>query len=387
MTGQSSAPQALTPATTREGGDHLKALDGLRGLAALVVMLGHSAYVYVDSGRAHGPLEVLLKMVLRGGHPSVILFFSLSGFVLYLAFVKRPGTSYTSYLTRRVFRIYPAFLVALALALALHLVLVPTAQPGLGPWTLTNIIYPADPVMVLRHVLMLGVFSSDIALDPVIWSLVIELRFSILLVLLAMLCARSRIGLIALLILAHVAGRVVAARLHLPSPYIFGGSALGAAAITLFYLPSFGFGILAADVVLNTDIPRRLRLPPWVQILVCAGAFVTAKLINDDLAWAVAATVIVFVAAAAGPVSTLLRLAPCLFLGRVSYSLYLVHLPILLALVYILQPHVGLVLPVLLGPVVSLGVAAAMYRWVEVPGIALGKAVTADRRTPAGRRA
>ena len=69
------------PPPAPAGGDHLKALDGLRGIAALVVMLGHSAYVYVDSGRAHGWLEAGLKMVLRGGHPSVILFFSLSGFV------------------------------------------------------------------------------------------------------------------------------------------------------------------------------------------------------------------------------------------------------------------------------------------------------------------
>ncbi|WP_309607224.1 acyltransferase [Phenylobacterium sp.] len=387
MTAPFSTGPALPPAPTPAGGDHLKALDGLRGLAALVVMLGHSAYVYVDSGRAHGRLEALLKIVLRGGHPSVILFFSLSGFVLYLAFVKRPGTSYATYLTRRVFRIYPAFLAALALALALHLILAPTPQPGLGPWTLTNMVYPADPVMALRHVLMLGVFSSDIALDPVIWSLVIELRFSIVLVLLALLCGRSRIGLLALVILAHVAGRVVATRMHLPSPYIFGGSALGAAAITLFYLPSFGFGILAADLVLNTDLPRRLRLPHWAQVVVCAGAFAAAKLINDDLAWAVAATAIIFIAAAQGPVSSLLRLDPCLFLGRVSYSLYLVHLPILLALVYVLQPHVGLVLPVLLSPALSLGVAAGMYRWIELPGIALGKTLTADHRAAATRGA
>lgn len=380
-----SGSELSAASPTDSGSDnHLKALDGMRGVAALVVMLGHSAYVYVDSGRAHGALEAVLKVVLRGGHPSVILFYSLSGFVLYLAFMKRVGTPYWAYLLRRLFRIYPALLVALVVALALHLALSPTAQPGLGQWTLSNLIYQADPAMVVRHALMLGVHSSDIALDPVIWSLVIELRFSIVFVLLALLCRRSRIGLLALVVAAHIAGRLVANSLQLPVPHIYGGSMLGALAITLFYLPSFGFGIVAADLVLAKG-PQALRLPSWAQFLVCLGAFATAKLVDDDFVWAIAVTVIILVAATKGPISAVLRSPPCLFLGRISYSLYLVHLPILLALVCALHVRFGLAAPVLIGPVVSLFAATLMYRWIELPGIALGKTVTSRRAAALAR--
>jgi peptidoglycan/LPS O-acetylase OafA/YrhL len=355
---------------------HLNSLDGLRGLAALIVMLGHSAYVYFDCANPQGLVLTLVNVIRRAGHPTVILFFALSGFVLYFAFFKRPDTPYRAYLIRRLFRIYPALLVSLLIALGLNLAQSPTALPGLGLWTHLNWVIPTDPMTFARNALMLGISGQDIALDPVTWSLVIELRFSVIFVLLALLCRRSPWALLVVSLVSHLAGRMLIHRLGLHQPYLTGGgSVLGAAAITAFYLPAFGFGIVAGEALLKRRTP--LKMPGWSQIVLAAGLFVAGKLINDDFAWCVVAAGLVAIMCQPGPMATVLALPPCKFLGDISYSLYLVHFPILMAIVYGLSPKIGLVPAIVLAPVVSTLVATAMHRYVELPGIRLGKRAAA----------
>src|SRR5688500_2661414 len=76
---------------------HFAALDGLRGVASLIVVLSHSAaFLYLDLGRPSGPLGGILKLSGHAGQLAVVLFFVLSGFVLYLAFARRPETPYAA---------------------------------------------------------------------------------------------------------------------------------------------------------------------------------------------------------------------------------------------------------------------------------------------------
>lgn len=83
-----------------------------------------------------------------------------------------------------------------------------------------------------------------------------------------------------------------------------------------------------------------------------------------------------------GWLSRLLRLSPLRFLGRVSYSLYLTHSPLLIVMsiaIWGKMPYSYLLLPFL---AVAFAVAAVFYRLVEVPSIALGKSITARWRIP-----
>ncbi len=373
---QNIAKGARPSLVERAGSGHLTSLDGLRGLAALIVMLGHSAYVYFDCANPQGLVLTLVNVIRRAGHPTVILFFALSGFVLYFAFFKRPDTPYRAYLVRRLFRIYPALLVSLLIALALNLAQAPKALPSLGLWTHVNWVIPTDPMTFARNALMLGISGQDIALDPVIWSLVIELRFSVIFVLLALLCRRSPWALLLVSVVSHVTGRLLIHRLGLNQPYLTGGgSVLGAAAVTAFYLPAFGFGIVAADALLRRSTP--LKTPGWIQVLLAAGLFIAGKLINDDFAWCVVATGLVAIMCQPGPMGAILALPPCKFLGDISYSLYLVHFPILMAIVYGLSPRIGLIPAIVLAPAISTLVATAMHHYVELPGINLGKRAAA----------
>ena len=75
------------------------ALDSIRGLAALFVMLGH-----------YLPCKLVPWNFFLSGSESVIMFFMLSGFVLSnLLFNNK--TTYYEYIIRRVFRIYPVYIL------------------------------------------------------------------------------------------------------------------------------------------------------------------------------------------------------------------------------------------------------------------------------------
>ncbi len=76
-----------------------------------------------------------------------------------------------------------------------------------------------------------------------------------------------------------------------------------------------------------------------------------------------------------------LRTRPLLFLGRVSYSLYLLHALVLLALLNLLYGRVPLPIILVAAPLLSIGVAALGYRLVEAPAMARGRRVASRLRT------
>ena len=148
----------MTPQTTpRLPADQLDFLDGLRGLAALWVMLHHARWLLWEGWegfRQHAADYavwekglVFLLAPLRYGHEAVIFFFVLSGFVIHYGYAKKlaatqawaahpdtpecnerkarslpPGEvrfGWLAYVKRRARRLYPPLLLALALTFAL----------------------------------------------------------------------------------------------------------------------------------------------------------------------------------------------------------------------------------------------------------------------------
>ncbi len=116
--------------------DKLAFLDGLRGLAALWVMLHHARWLLWEgweSFRGHqgeytaiGKALVYLLAPFRYGHEAVIFFFVLSGFVIHLGYAKRlvaaPDSAqfgWWGYFKRRARRLYPPLILALGITFAL----------------------------------------------------------------------------------------------------------------------------------------------------------------------------------------------------------------------------------------------------------------------------
>lgn len=115
-------------------------LDGLRGLAAFYVLVGHARWLLWE-GYSQGFLKhphdynrvetvlVYASSLFRFGHEAVVFFFVLSGFVIHLRYSKQlymnPEAAqfdWTRYLMRRVRRLYPPLLFSLTLTLSLDLI-------------------------------------------------------------------------------------------------------------------------------------------------------------------------------------------------------------------------------------------------------------------------
>ena len=372
--------------TTIRSQGHFESLDGLRGAAALAVVIHHSANVYLntEAGNA-GFVTPILRVMARLGHPAVLLFFVLSGFVLYVSFLRGHDRSYWSFLTRRVFRLYPALIVAVAVAALLHWLQSPPNCSALDPWVASCWCHPLTIGGTVRIMSLLGLRAEDNQFNPVLWSLFIEMRFSIVFMLLAAICQKSWIVLLGIGAAAYLSGAHVLAMLGYREPFLMGDSLAGIVGVTLFYLPSFILGMLIAHILQNRVAHRFWPQSNWTKTGIVALSLVLGLAINSDILREFVFAAIIFCICLGGWFDALLRRRPFLFLGRASYSLYLIHLPILFAMTYWLQPKIGITAPVLIAPIVSLVAARAMYSLIEVPGIRAGRTVAAMFAQPRGR--
>ncbi len=359
-------------------------LDSLRGLAALTVLFAHCYEVYPEQLRfdVH-PAEVSAWAqpwawfrytplhLLTDGQPAVMFFFVLSGFVLTLPFLRGTQPSYPRYLAKRFCRLYPPFAAATFLSAALYILIAPAPIAALGhefnteSWT-ENV----TDGQVLRHLLMTGM-AQDETLDIPMWSLVHELRISIIFPLLvafaALGAAWGAIGLTALLYLA-----CTYALLHLGEQ-----CATGTTLATGQYILFFVVGIALASrgeswQAALAAAPSRARPLLWLACL-AAAMFPGALLPWSRAVWGAAAVGILTLAMTSPAAQRALSRPPLHWLGRVSYSLYLVHVPVLLASVHLLYGR--LPLPAILAVAVALSLLGAelMFRSIEQPSIRLGR--------------
>ncbi len=339
-------------------------LDALRGLAATLVVFHHFQQVWIPS---ESPSITLTP------HGSVPLFYLLSGFVLAIPFLKGKGQPYSTFLTRRVIRIYCPYLCALALSVAGAAIF--HRHLGLEHWVDATWSRPVSGILVLQHAFLIGIFDTS-QFNPAIWSLVHEMRISLIFPLLFFFINRMRI-LLALLTavgfsLVHQWAAVSLPRLAEPL-------------LTLRYVPIFICGILLArhlgsltawyrklgkagywflplgsvllfsegHLIQEAHIPGVWRLEDWPVVLGSAGLILVC--LNSSRA------------------RSILNSTVPKFMGRIAYSLYLVHATVLFTLLMLLHGKVspGLLLVVYL--VVTLLLATGFCVAVDEPTIKLGR--------------
>ena len=152
-------------------------LDALRGGAALLVVLHHLASTYRNIAHPEGLPDFIARGLAYGGHPAVLLFFVLSGFVLQLNYAQSAPGHYGQYVFRRFMRIFPAMLASLVLAAIL---LRPEAGDTYGPWLSGIVSGDHGPASWLRNAALVAITPDDIAFNPVLWSLAYEWRVSLI---------------------------------------------------------------------------------------------------------------------------------------------------------------------------------------------------------------
>ncbi|HQU08659.1 MAG TPA: acyltransferase, partial [Opitutales bacterium] len=147
---------------------YMPVIDGLRFLAIFGVLIHHTSAVLAYNG-FRGYNE---SRLLQGGHCGVYLFFVISGFILALPFVKQfcqdgKKVSIGPYFLRRLTRLEPPYIVTILLCWAL-----------ITAWH-----WPELPEMLNRHVLYALTYSTQLfdtqnnRLNPVIWTLAVEVQF------------------------------------------------------------------------------------------------------------------------------------------------------------------------------------------------------------------
>jgi len=361
-------------------------LDAVRGVAAFVVVLNH-AYNFTPGHDWHDwKLDYTPLSHLVNGRVAVIVFFVLSGFVLTLPYLKSRHISYGRFVFRRFCRIYLPFAVAVLLALALALMVAfpkPLWAMGEADWG-----SPIDFPLVVAHFLMTGIGYSSISLDPPIWTLIQEMRIALVFPLLALIVMRLSWKGLAAIFLISVAATKTQALIGQPFGDKVSSSALGSLLLTVYYLYFFAFGaLLAANldraVTLVKKIPRPLHLAIIASFILAPKALVEKSFLVGDLAYALLAGYII-IACVALPRQTAVLDRPSLrWTGKVSYSLYLTHLPIMLTLMYLLRNSAPLPLILALSLALILPAAELFYRWVEQPSMRLGR-LAFERKPAAG---
>jgi peptidoglycan/LPS O-acetylase OafA/YrhL len=329
----------------------IEALDSVRGIAAAAAVIGHSI---LATGSPSIPV-----------HWAVMLFFVLSGFVLSVPWIHGRPPRLIDFMVRRVLRLWPPIVVTVLASAALFK-LIGSHAPYWGlSWR-----EPVTIDLMTRCLFLTGQHSGCNALDIPLWSLVYEARISLLFPVLVALTLRVRPG---ILCLAQLIGSAVELLFWMegreawlpqtPDGLLQGGIA------TSHYALLFAMGIVLAAHSERIFAVVGRRTGAWL-----AAAIVLMALPSDS-ANGFGAALLIATVVSSGTRSRFLRWPPLRWLGRVSYSLYLIHWPLLLAVFYWfggpLAPS-GLALVL-----IASGLAAdLMYRTVERPSIRLGHRLT-----------
>lgn len=148
-------------------------LDGLRFLAIFIVVLQHLSERVVRTfpgDFVHTAAEDAMRFTLSRGASGVLLFFAISGFVLTLPFWqqadKKHGWTYGQYIMRRIRRLEPPYLLWMTVFFLVLAIKAGGAFLEYFPHYLASITY--------THQLIFGGFTP---INPVAWSLEIEIQF------------------------------------------------------------------------------------------------------------------------------------------------------------------------------------------------------------------
>ena len=321
---------SATPARSR-----IEIVEGLRGLAALAV-----AWFHFTNANAAFPTVAWLRASGTHGWLGVESFFVISGFIIPYAMLKAGYrvADWPTFLAKRLLRLEPSYLVAILLTLALWWV---------SSWSPNFTRQPPTAAQVLLHAGYLPALFGYAWLDTAYWTLAVEFQYYLLIA-------------VAFGWIAHPS-----ARLRF--------SAFAAACLLPFVVPSDNlvFRYLGLFALGTATFWKHAGFLTGSGYLVLIGAATAAT--SASLGPAVAAV---------GAGTALLigygnrfRSRLLVWMGTLSYSLYLLHGPVGERVVnfgsrYARAPTAQ-VLVMVAAVAVSMGAAYALYRLVELPALRL----------------
>lgn len=300
----------------------LRYLDGLRACAAIVVMLNHA-----PGFRGSGALGSY-SWLYGASHYAVALFIVLSGFSLMLPVVRNDGSlkgGTLRFYCKRARRILPPYYSALALSLVLIYLCI-----GHKTGTVWDYAVPVTKAGLLTHLILVHDLSHAHEINGALWTISIECQIYLLFPLLVLVWRYANgITTTALTVLAPgVAGLIHGSRVAGMHPQFLGLFALGMLACAIAYSG-------AADCAAAREWSGWRKVCPLILVV---GVCTFARILQsgrgdierlDALFGILALGRLVGLALGALPhLRTLLELPAVVALGAMSYSLYLIHMPL-----------------------------------------------------------
>jgi peptidoglycan/LPS O-acetylase OafA/YrhL len=371
-------------------GRRIVALDGLRGVAAIMVLLHHALlmlpqfadyewYSRIPAHLSFGQFLLLctpLRLVWAG-QERAIMFFVLSGFVLCLPWLSGKPQSYGRFLLGRFCRIYPPYIAAMALAALASVLIGGHVLPNASVY-FNELGWARNPdAGTLPSILLVLTNHHSDYINEAVWSLTWEVRVAILFPLLMLPILRWRnLGAVqvyaSLLLFGPAARHLLTA--HPDLAELLGNSCR--------YTGCFVLGTIIAM--------NRVRIGEWFDSRHSAYGWLCLSLglgicwapwphFHDEIVGIGASLIIVAIIGTAG-LKRWLAKNYWLWLGKQSYSLYLVHVPVVMAIVILCSGKVPLFACLSVIPI-SVVLGQIFHIHVELPAVALAqKAASFERK-------
>ena len=381
--------------TALKSSSHIGFLDQCRGVAILLVFLTHCITdfpvrlklalhnpVGVISDFASGKLDshFLLQFLAfypcRLGWSGVAVFFVVSGFCIHLSYFQSAKPNFTTFYVRRFFRLYPAYL----LSILLFGILLPACRFPLAEFMHWD--------QFGAHLLLCQNLWHSFTwhIDPVYWSIAVEAQLYLLFPILLVVVRRYSFTNALLLLGAVEFG------LHLTTVLFFeGGDRVPPALLRnspFFYWFSWAIGAAIADAYLKRKpLPFRGISPlVWLIAAIATSGFSATEFSFSFFALSTASLLARHLSRSLSEekmslLSRFLRLT-----GTYSYSIYLIHYPIIKVVVSScgrilpgLEKHpIQIFCAGLSSWLIIFPLAALIYHSVEKPGISLGRKLLAS---------
>lgn len=305
----------------------LRHIDGLRATAVLMVVVHHATThsVFYTGAAAITPW---VHLALEGAH-GVDLFFVLSGFCLsypVLARIHRFGTtafSLDAYAARRIIRIVPPYYAVILLFTVLSAV--PLLHIGRPPWP-----------DVLRQAEFMD-WQTEFS-NGSFWTLSVEFRWYFLFPAALALWAYSRrlfLAVAVAVVSAYLTTRLRSIDLGVLLPFLLG---IVAAECYLRPRPWFRYAAVAAPAAMLAGI----ALEPHITAPSPFGGEMRLLFMQTNVGWQTAMFLLVLLCGYAAPLRQVLSWPPLVAIGIASYSIYLVHEPLVQRLDLLLPQNLAL---------------------------------------------
>ncbi len=347
----------------------IKELDSIRGLAALTVVFGHFCLMLPSLPNAikFSPLRFLWA-----GGEAVIVFYVLSGFVLSMA-LYHSKTNYWGYLIKRFVRIYIPYYFWIIVTFALFILFSPYEVVGLRDWFYDRWQGSITKLDIINHFVLLNNFFTE-NYNPVIWSLAQEMRISIVFPLLFLLFYKLNWKKTMLFALSFSLISVFLNMLHIGKAEGF----YNGYADTLHFTSMFMVGMLLFKhqekfiysyrnmKKFNKGFVIALGIILYLYSILIYGISRndTTFLLKD---WGVVmgVSICIIMAMSNLKVKAFLNKSVFVYLGEISYSIYLCHFPIMMVLFKLLYTKIPIFFLLILCITMTLLFSIVSYHLIE----------------------